>query len=63
MWGMIAAAVIYVAAIGIIIGREGMRHSRTHTEWTMEEIEKVKGSAVMGWKDVDRDAFCLQGRH
>ena len=50
MWGIIAAAVIYVAAIGIIIGREGMRHSRTHTEWTMEEIEKVKGSAVMGWK-------------
>lgn len=50
MWGIIAAAVIYAVAIGFNVGKEGMRQNRNHTEWTMEEIEKVKGSAVMGWK-------------
>lgn len=50
MWGMIAAAVIYAAAIGFNVGKEGMRQNRNQTAWTMEEIEKVKGSAVMGWK-------------
>ncbi|MDO4941886.1 MAG: hypothetical protein Q4E73_03465 [Lachnospiraceae bacterium] len=50
MWGMIAAAVVYAVAIGFNVGKEGMRQNRNRTEWTMEEIDKIKGSAVMGWK-------------
>lgn len=50
MWGILIGIAIYAVAMVVLIGKEGMREYNSKTVWTTEEIDKIKGSAVMGWK-------------
>lgn len=50
MWGILIGIAIYAIALVILIGKEGMREYNTKIVWTKEEVEKVKGASIMGWK-------------
>jgi heme/copper-type cytochrome/quinol oxidase subunit 2 len=50
MWGIIAAVVISLIAGIITVGKEGMREYHTQSVWTDEEVDRVKGIYVFGWR-------------
>ncbi len=50
MWGIIIAIILYAVGILVIVGKEGIRETKSNTEWTEEELAKMQGASVMGWR-------------
>lgn len=56
MWGILTAIIICAVAVFATAMKEGMRQYRTKSVWTDEEVDRVKGVYILGWKLV---AACL----
>lgn len=50
MWGIIIAVIIYALGILVVVGKEGIRETKSNTVWSEEELNKMKGASVMGWR-------------